>query len=327
MKRVAIAVVAFCFIGQCWADCLQTAGDFAVRICGEIQREGRSSIVEGNGELKASVSGIVRKALGEAGGSFSGKAVSDAYENVLRKDLGRELFDVRQCRQKMALVGTEQACKSYPSKPTSDNKQGLLGGTSIKLFTERKSLEGQLSRLGKACNWSINEQGSAVCSTSVMWMDIPASMSANFQGDLLSTLVISSYFSSGTQRNGNKYGPRESSSGDKASVDRYCSDPVRQQLVSSYVKKYGAPISPPEKINQRLAASLFKDWCEGRTYRSCTADGVSGHEAYVFRAGDDTLAQVRFESQTGSRSLETYSDSIGEAQWQSCRFTVVFLSA
>jgi hypothetical protein len=94
------------------SDCLSKTADFAERICGEIQRSGNRQVVEANGQLKAEVSGIVRRIVGEAGGSANGKFLRETYENVLQQDLGKEIFSVRECRMKMVDVGTKEACKT-----------------------------------------------------------------------------------------------------------------------------------------------------------------------------------------------------------------------
>lgn len=321
--RITFLFIILFVSGRCWADCLQTAGDFAVRICGEIQSTGSGTLVEGNGELKASVSGVLRKALGDAGASFSGKAVSDAYENVLRQDLGKELFNVRECRQKMVQVGIEQACKG-PSQPQS-NKQGLIDGTTIDLLIGKSDFERQLSTLGKTCTWGVDDQGSAVCSTTINWMTIPAKLTANFQSNQLSTMVISSYFFWKTQSNGPKYEQHELERGDKTAVDRFCTPQVRQKILSAYVGNYGTTISSPEKIEESLTPSLLTKWCEGRALRFCTADGNSSRESYVFRASQNSVLQVRMEKEYGSRNSEG-DTTTEEVQWQSCRFTTTFLT-
>ena len=93
------------------AGCLDEVAAFAEKICGQIQTSGSSKLTEANGQLKVEVSGIVRKVLGDAGGSINVKQLGDAYENVLRKDLSTELFNVRDCRIKMVEVGKAEACK------------------------------------------------------------------------------------------------------------------------------------------------------------------------------------------------------------------------
>ena len=116
------------------ASCLDEVASFAEKICGEIQNRGMGTLTEANGELKADVSGIVRKVVGEAGGGINVKHLEDSYENVLRKDLANELFNVRECRVKMVEVGREEACTKqatstlsrtckYTSGPKAGQKQ------------------------------------------------------------------------------------------------------------------------------------------------------------------------------------------------------------
>lgn len=70
----------------------------------------RFPLVDAQGELRGEVSAIVRKVLGNVGGSAKGKVIREAYENVLRQDLAKELFSVRECKIKMVDVGRKQVC-------------------------------------------------------------------------------------------------------------------------------------------------------------------------------------------------------------------------
>jgi hypothetical protein len=96
------------------ASCLDDVAVFAEKICGQIQKTGTSHLIEANGSLKAEISGIVRKVVGGGTGGISGKITSETYENVLRTDLAKELFDVRSCRIKMVDVGRAELCKTKP---------------------------------------------------------------------------------------------------------------------------------------------------------------------------------------------------------------------
>ena len=109
-----IAAIAFSWCPAIYANCLAEVTDFAHKICGEINTKGSSRIMEINGDLKAGVSGIVRRVLGEAGGEIEIKRVTREYENVLRKDLAKELSDIRRCKTQMVRVGISALC-NYPS--------------------------------------------------------------------------------------------------------------------------------------------------------------------------------------------------------------------
>lgn len=100
------------------APCLNDVSTFADKICGQIQTSGTSRITEASGELKANVSGIVRKVLGDVGANIDGRKIIEAYENVLRKDLSNELFNIRACRIKMVDIGQAELCK----RDTPDTK-------------------------------------------------------------------------------------------------------------------------------------------------------------------------------------------------------------
>jgi hypothetical protein len=114
-KSSALGVVLVAMSSTLHAACLEEVSNFAERICGQIDKVGSRVVIEGNGELKAEVSGIIRKVLGNAGGTAKGKILQDAYENVLREDLAKELFNVRECRVKMVEVGRKEACKPTTS--------------------------------------------------------------------------------------------------------------------------------------------------------------------------------------------------------------------
>ena len=52
----------------------------------------------------------MRRVLGGGEGDFSAESVTRSYNNVLREELGKELFDVRECRENMVNVAREEAC-------------------------------------------------------------------------------------------------------------------------------------------------------------------------------------------------------------------------
>jgi len=116
-------------------SCLDDVSNFAVKICGEIQTSGSSSKTEISGELKAELSGIVRKVLGNAKAGTDGKHIAEAYENVLRNDLPAELKDVRSCRLKMVKVGRSELCKpevtQVPNKRYTSDPQENIPGVAI----------------------------------------------------------------------------------------------------------------------------------------------------------------------------------------------------
>ncbi|MEI6706422.1 MAG: hypothetical protein WCK96_04700 [Methylococcales bacterium] len=116
MFRVALFLFLFLASSSVvFADCLNEVSNFAEKICGEIQKSGSRQLIEANGELKAEISGIVRKALGEVKGGINGKILQETYENVLREDLSKELFNVRECRQKMVETAFSHLSEVCPS--------------------------------------------------------------------------------------------------------------------------------------------------------------------------------------------------------------------
>ncbi len=117
-KAFLVSPMLFALSSVAFAGCLEEVSTFAEKICGQIQTSGGRQLTEADGQLKAEVSGIVRKVLGNAGGEINAKHLRDAYENVLREDLAKELFNVRECRVKMVEVGRAEACKPVVSYKT-----------------------------------------------------------------------------------------------------------------------------------------------------------------------------------------------------------------
>jgi hypothetical protein len=130
--------------------CLEQAAVFAERICGEIQRSGISQVVEANGQLKAGVSGILARVLGSGSASVNAKVLRESYENVLREDLAKELFNARDCRMRMVEVARLEACKPAPTPSEPPKPQGQVF---------RDSFPGEFWRAATAqeTNWLVDE--------------------------------------------------------------------------------------------------------------------------------------------------------------------------
>ncbi len=111
MLRIALFLVAFTASSFGFASCLEDITKFANDICGQIKTTGNQNLISAEGKLDAKVVGIVSAAI-NARGEMGAKLQQDSYENVLREDLGKELFNVRDCRRKMAEVGRAEACSS-----------------------------------------------------------------------------------------------------------------------------------------------------------------------------------------------------------------------
>jgi hypothetical protein len=107
-------------------SCLDQAASYAERICGEIQKSGYSQVIEADGQLKAGISGILSRVLGTAGVSTGGATIRSSYENVLRQDLAKELFNVRECRMRMAEAARTQVCKSPEPTVSQSRPQGQV---------------------------------------------------------------------------------------------------------------------------------------------------------------------------------------------------------
>lgn len=161
-------IALFCLVAissTASANCLKEVANFAESICGQIQSSGNKNLTEVDGKLKAEVSGIVRKVIGDASGNVNVKKLSDAYENVLREDLAKELFNVRECRMKMAQVGRAEACqkKSTNSKSTmSRTCQYTLGPKKGKKEYFPPEIPIVPALIGQPCHDGQGSSGSAV---------------------------------------------------------------------------------------------------------------------------------------------------------------------
>lgn len=128
MKLLAylLSVVIAMQVSTSKASCLDDVARFAAEICGQINTSGRSVVTDARGNLDISISNIVRRVVGSGSASVNGGRLVEIYENVLREQLGAELFNVRDCRQKMANVAIDRVCKEPkgPMRRPSINSPG-----------------------------------------------------------------------------------------------------------------------------------------------------------------------------------------------------------
>lgn len=307
------------------ADCLEDASKFAERICGELKLRGSSSLTEANGQLKADVSGIVKKVVGGGSLTINGKRLQDAYENVLRSDLSKDLSDNRSCRKEMAKAGLAQACKSSPDTPSPTGKR-VIEGTSLGIGTPKSAIDNELAKIGASCNWFINKEGAAACSFRFQHRDTPTLWNAAMSGDKIDNLSSEAAFTWGEQENGSRYSPKKSTSGNKAEADRYCTDARLNNFISELVGTFGAPISPPQKTHEDKSSEETNDYCKGRTARSCYSNLTVDAQKYVFRVSQKVMLQFNWKQYSGSRYLETYGDSIFSADWGGCAYRQYIVS-
>ena len=111
MRGLAIAASIFAILASSQpsaASCLQDIVEFANGICGAIEKSGSKSTVDANGKLDVKIGNIVTKIIGAGSGDLSGKVLEESYKGVLQDQLGAELFNVRDCRQKMVEVASKK---------------------------------------------------------------------------------------------------------------------------------------------------------------------------------------------------------------------------
>ena len=118
-------------------DCLSKVRDFALSICGEIERSGARTVVTGDGKLDANVSTIIRKIVGGGAAGVSGSFLSDTYESVAREELGKDRFNARECRERMVAVAISQVC----------NKNSSANSTSPAITAQQPTLPGLATKV------------------------------------------------------------------------------------------------------------------------------------------------------------------------------------
>jgi hypothetical protein len=118
---VTAAAVFVIFASQSsTASCLQDIVIFANGICGAIEKSGSKSTIDASGKLDVKIGNIVTKIIGAGSGDLSGKVLEDSYKGVLQNQLGAELFNVRDCRQKMVEVASKKCIDASDSKSSVD---------------------------------------------------------------------------------------------------------------------------------------------------------------------------------------------------------------
>lgn len=104
LRTTCIAVLSMCFAAGAHAadpKLLREAIDMAAEICGEYERSGDKSEFQLSGAAEAKVKGLFRNFV-DAGGEVSGSRSGEAYSNVVREELSKELLSTRDCRQDMS---------------------------------------------------------------------------------------------------------------------------------------------------------------------------------------------------------------------------------
>jgi hypothetical protein len=321
----AVLVIASSF-HSVQAACLDEATKFAERICGELKIRGAGSYVEANGELKADVSGIVRKVVGGGGASLNGKALADAYENVLRSDLAKELSDNRSCRREMAKVGVAQACKSVgETQPVTP--QAYLDDSDLWIGMERAAFNAKM--LGKTLNWATDDDG-FYATYQTRYMGQPAVAKHYFNHD---KLVRSVYLGKAVFTQGASWVRGEAGSEkDDNFANRLSLRSVRQLcegfqgLPSTMLSKLGPPFEPEkqEKIDYR-DFTLGQSTCQSPA--SCQVDGIARNDGYrrtlKFRLAGPILITMQVEEFLRGFYRKVYTDRMSSESHEGCWFSVI----
>lgn len=92
------------------ADCLDDAKNFAIGLCGDLEKSGIHVTASGSLQGNADLNNIIKKFINVSGkGDIAGTV--DKYEGVAREELAKDRFDARTCRQNMATKVIEVQCQ------------------------------------------------------------------------------------------------------------------------------------------------------------------------------------------------------------------------
>lgn len=124
MKSLVFFTAASAILFPCAvsAACLQEAGDFAERICGQVKTMGKSTLITADGNLSAEAKGLLARALGQLSGNTGVDVKTDSFDNVLHEQLEGELVNVRKCGIEMAKAAMTQVCTRAASWKTCENQ-------------------------------------------------------------------------------------------------------------------------------------------------------------------------------------------------------------
>jgi hypothetical protein len=158
LASIAFALIFFPYIAL--ASCLEEAGGFAERVCGEISSRGSSQLVSGSGALNAEAKGLVARMLGSAQADAKVDAAVSSYENVTREALSGEHANVRDCRMRMVEVAVKQVCVDVPIKKDRAKiiqileQYYALGNKITQAISVRNITDAQIDSLSEgADNW------------------------------------------------------------------------------------------------------------------------------------------------------------------------------
>lgn len=136
MKRIA-CLTTLCIVSllsaSARADCLSEAKDFALGLCGDLEKSGIKVSASGNLEGDAGLSAVIKRYIDVSGkGSVAGSV--DKYEGLAREELGKDRFDTRGCRERLAVRAIEVQCKKVTYKTCPRPEFGIQswGATDVR---------------------------------------------------------------------------------------------------------------------------------------------------------------------------------------------------
>ncbi|MEK4035848.1 hypothetical protein WOA01_23980 [Methylocystis sp. IM2] len=104
------AMIALLISTSAKADCLDEAKNFAVGLCGELERSGIKITASGRAEANAELSSVIKSFI-DVSGKGSGSGTVDKYEGLAREELAKDRFDTKTCRQNMAAKAMDVQCQ------------------------------------------------------------------------------------------------------------------------------------------------------------------------------------------------------------------------
>ena len=144
MKLKSIVCILFLFSMQAKASCLDEVAKFSLEICGEIDRGGINTFIDAEGKITAQSSRTIKKFLGAVEGEVSARKKEESFRGVLQEHLGPDLIDLRKCKEDMARIAQEEACREYeaPLKETKVTIPGTLRFLNGQLLLKVRKMVG-----------------------------------------------------------------------------------------------------------------------------------------------------------------------------------------
>lgn len=132
----AAAVVLTClWPGDGAATCLTDAVDFAQRICREVTKRDKSTLINADKQLTSEGEEIIQQNLSSSGATLQSQADFGAFENILTQQLSDDTIKEQKCGAEIAKVAIDKACSVTPKYKSCRNPSfGLASWDKVETF-------------------------------------------------------------------------------------------------------------------------------------------------------------------------------------------------